>query len=363
MADMPKKDGIYVKWYGPPFTSAKKDNSKAGTSSVTLPPIIGAKYAIKKSLVLKIGDTIEKFYTISSETGSGFTVNNNQHITLASLAKSGYARVSNPLDIVITYQRIPVQIIIMVNGKQTYNKQNRAYLHNGQTFSLEPRTITESMKPYAGSKFFMNYSQDVIGERPVPLRDLTDSIKDNTTKCNIDWNSTNRVATIKITATYKYNWTGAHVTKAFLDKVESVAGQLSVHPDDLMAVMAFESWLNPSAVNSNSGATGLIQFMPDTAIGLGTSTSSLAKMSAVDQMDYVYAYLVPYAGRMSTLGDIYMAVLWPGAIGKPDSYVLWTREDIRYKQNNGLDKNMDGVITKAEAMQMVIERRNVFSLK
>lgn len=43
-----------------------------------------------------------------------------------------------------------------------------------------------------------------------------------------------------------------------------------------------------------SGAIGLIQFMPSTAKGLGTSTSALKQMTAVDQLAYVEKYFAPY---------------------------------------------------------------------
>ena len=46
------------------------------------------------------------------------------------------------------------------------------------------------------------------------------------------------------------------------------------NPDFLLACMAFESGMSfcSSIRNAASGATGLIQFMPSTARGLGTTT-------------------------------------------------------------------------------------------
>jgi hypothetical protein len=57
-----------------------------------------------------------------------------------------------------------------------------------------------------------------------------------------------------------------------------------------MAAMAFETGgsFSPAVPNkAGSGAVGLIQFMPSTAKGLGTSTEALKKMSAVQQLDFV----------------------------------------------------------------------------
>ena len=63
---------------------------------------------------------------------------------------------------------------------------------------------------------------------------------------------------------FKWNWTGKHVTPEFKDKVVEISKKLQIEPDDLMAVMAFESGIDPTTTNS-IGATGLIQFMPSTA--------------------------------------------------------------------------------------------------
>lgn len=83
-------------------------------------------------------------------------------------------------------------------------------------------------------------------------------------------------------------------------------------------------------------------------------------MSAVRQLDFVERYFQPRAGRLKTLADVYMAILWPAAIGKPASYVLFDRADPdhprRYVQNAGLDFNRDGVVTKAEAAARVAEQ-------
>lgn len=154
---------------------------------------------------------------------------------------------------------------------------------------------------------------------------------------------------------------GQKVSAEFREKVFGISEQLQVDPDYLMAVMAFESAesFRPDIKNmAGSGATGLIQFMPATARGLGTSTDALARMSAVEQLEWVRTYFKPYSGRLITLSDLYMAVLWPRAIGKPDNYVLWSKatKPTTYAQNAGLDANKDGFITKQEAAAKVYEK-------
>lgn len=146
-------------------------------------------------------------------------------------------------------------------------------------------------------------------------------------------------------SSYKYDWTKcgkADVTSEFLNKVSEICGRLGASPDDLMSVMAFESSLDHRTVNYGSGATGLIQFMPSTARGLGTTTAALKNMTAIRQLDYVYEYFRPYRGRISTLGDMYMAVLWPSGIGKSDNYGLFVKGTSAYRGNSALDINRDG---------------------
>jgi hypothetical protein len=109
---------------------------------------------------------------------------------------------------------------------------------------------------------------------------------------------------------------------------------------------------------AGSGATGLIQFMPSTAKGLGTSTQALAEMTPEDQLRYVYKYFEPYRGRLRNLGDVYMAILWPKGVGKPDHYVLFdrTKTPTTFRQNAGLDVNRDGLVTRAECLVKVNEK-------
>lgn len=146
---------------------------------------------------------------------------------------------------------------------------------------------------------------------------------------------------------------GAKVSPEFRDKVRAISVRLGCDPSDLMTCMAWETarTFSPSKKNmAGSGAVGLIQFMPATAQSLGTSTDALARMTAVQQLDWVEKYFQPYKGRLHNLADLYMAILWPVAVGKPMEYVLWDQKHrpTTYRQNAGLDLNKDGVITKAE---------------
>ena len=154
---------------------------------------------------------------------------------------------------------------------------------------------------------------------------------------------------------------GSKVSPVFRERVLWIADDLGCNPDHLMACMAWESGETFRADITNfagSGATGLIQFMPKTAKGLGTSTQALAQMSAEDQLKYVYKYFLPYRNRLDNLGDIYMAILWPAAVQKPDHYVLFDRRKspTAFRQNAGLDLNADGLVTRAECLVKVNEK-------
>jgi hypothetical protein len=144
---------------------------------------------------------------------------------------------------------------------------------------------------------------------------------------------------------------GNKVSAQFRTLVFAIASNLGIEPDYLMACMAFESGRTFSASVKNaagSGATGLIQFMPTTAKGMGTTVEALAAMTPEEQLDWVGVYFRPYKGRCKTLSDAYMAILMPSYIGKPEDSILFSG-GISYRQNSGLDANSDGHVTKAEA--------------
>jgi peptidoglycan hydrolase-like protein with peptidoglycan-binding domain len=147
-----------------------------------------------------------------------------------------------------------------------------------------------------------------------------------------------------------------NVSQAFKDKVIRIAVDLDMNPNFLMAVMSFESGgtFSPSVRNAaGSGAVGLIQVMPATARALGTTTAELAAMTAEDQLDFVAKYFAPHRGRLRSIEDTYMAVLWPKAIGKGLDFVLWARGTVQYRQNSGLDIDRDGRITVLDASDKV----------
>lgn len=148
---------------------------------------------------------------------------------------------------------------------------------------------------------------------------------------------------------------GTKVSADFRARVRQICADLGCEPDHLMAAMAFETGetFSPSIRNRTSGATGLIQFLPSTAKNLGTTTAELAQMTAERQLDFVESYFKPQRGRLQGLEDVYMAILFPVAVGKASGFVLFARPSDEYTQNSGLDRDGDGAVTKAEAASAV----------
>ena len=152
-----------------------------------------------------------------------------------------------------------------------------------------------------------------------------------------------------------------NTSAAFRAKVIDIARRLEMDPNHLMLIMSFESAasFSPSKRNPKSGATGLIQFLPSTARAMGTTVERLAAMTAEDQLDVVERYFQRYAGRLKTLQDAYMVVLWPAAVGKGLDHVLWRKGSKEYEQNSGLDiprrpgEEKKGYVTVADAVRKV----------
>lgn len=107
----------------------------------------------------------------------------------------------------------------------------------------------------------------------------------------------------------------------FVQEVIAVANRLGVPPLDLLTVMSFETGGTLSAktqgpnVPGQGSGRGLIQFMPATAQGLGTSDAALAKMSRTEQLRYVEKYFAPHKGKLKDLQSLYSTVF----AGRPDA--------------------------------------------
>jgi len=140
-----------------------------------------------------------------------------------------------------------------------------------------------------------------------------------------------------------------HNVGDFEQKVRKISRKLGVPPEWLMAVMHSESRFDASVANhKGSGATGLIQFMPTTAKDFDITTAKLRNLNHVEQLDYVYAYFDAKRKQYKqyeSLTDLYLAVLYPKALGEDYCYTMYAAPSKTYEMNKGLDVNKDDRVT------------------
>jgi tape measure domain-containing protein len=147
--------------------------------------------------------------------------------------------------------------------------------------------------------------------------------------------------------------------EAFLQAVEEMSKRLNIDPNKAMNVMAFESRLNPAAKNPKSSASGLIQFMDETATAFKTTTDKLRSMGAIEQLKYVEEYFAQFRRLMDSQASLYTAVLAGRPINNPDQVLFRNapgRAGRNYRANAPLDADKSGGITVAEATAKVVEQ-------
>lgn len=149
------------------------------------------------------------------------------------------------------------------------------------------------------------------------------------------------------------------VTKAVVNRVIYRSDKLGIEPDWFMFLGEFESGLD--AWKSNPyGCFSWIQFCPDipggdykTIKGRRYYFSEMASMSEIELLDLSFDYLEEQqanVGRFASYHDLYLSILYPVAVGKPDDYVLNTQS------NNIFDLNKNGQITVGEVKQYLDNR-------
>lgn len=149
--------------------------------------------------------------------------------------------------------------------------------------------------------------------------------------------------------------------KPFARQLEAVARAIPADPWDLAVVIAHESGFNPRALNADSGASGLVQWIPSTAVLLGmasdkaTASSRVLSMSAEEQLAWVAptfwkaigtrnvaAWPDSVDGRMD-IGDLYLLIFAPAWAGR-ESGVIFEVGTEAAEQNPALQDG-DGAIT------------------
>lgn len=149
-------------------------------------------------------------------------------------------------------------------------------------------------------------------------------------------NSLYNIIRVRVQKGYKYN--GVPVYNLSLTdavRFENLAVKYGFPAEWLANLVNFESGgtFNP-AIKNSIGATGLIQFLPSTATGLGVSTAQLASMNFATQLSYVDKYLLKFFNGLGaargifdkkkakvtskfTQTDLFMIIFYPDAVGKP----------------------------------------------
>ena len=142
---------------------------------------------------------------------------------------------------------------------------------------------------------------------------------------------------------------GSYSSSTELDKDVEFQAQLDkmlekypgLTKEELYRVMQGESNFNSTALNSDSGATGLFQFIPSTAEFLGYTTGDIQNMSPTQQLEVYDKYLDAFDYRGGPLGIMQAA---PGYASKGLDYEVYAPGTSAYEQNPGW-VGADGKIT------------------
>jgi len=132
----------------------------------------------------------------------------------------------------------------------------------------------------------------------------------------------------------------------FIIKVNELCNRLGINSNDLLMVINFESGFNAQAINPISKAVGLIQFLPSTAISLGTTVTYLFTLNKIQQLEYVEKYFQPYKNKLKNLQDVCMAIFYPIYIGKSSTTVF----------PDNVQKVNKGIVTIQDYVNLVINK-------
>lgn len=165
----------------------------------------------------------------------------------------------------------------------------------------------------------------------------------------------------------------------FYHKLLEVSSNVGMKPEEILNIMTIESGLDPAAGHSG-GATGLVQFMPDTLKGLGYhgTSDSFKEVSAVEQLTYVEKWMKniismnggrhPKSVAQYYVGNFLPVALKLSGVQKEDPNTIIVaknptrphlpgvsikREMLFYNSNPALDKDKNGAITYGDIQAVV----------
>lgn len=132
-------------------------------------------------------------------------------------------------------------------------------------------------------------------------------------------------------------------------------GRLGIDPFEAIRVAFSESGCRARAHNPMGNASGTIQFMPATLVGLGWSKghSAFRELTAEQQVPYVEAYFKPWAKWCKSDALVYVATFLPALVeraaksGNPDFVLaaIGTSMEWAYRANVVLDRLKEGGAT------------------
>jgi LysM repeat protein len=220
---------------------------------------------------------------------------------------------------------------------------NTTKLEKGQTIKIpKPATPVKAAAPKPGDKGYVPPGYDPNKPGSGIYADPADKGLERPTKSIKSTEPTKTVSTQQQkTIPHGGN---ALQEPGFRQKLQQVANALGVETRVLLGIMKHETGntLSPQAkAPGKHGAVGLIQFIPKTARELGTSTEALAKMSATQQLDYVYRFYKSVGVKPGMdIGDMYMCTFMPAYVHKPVDTIIG-------KKNGGTlpgtDQNMHAI--------------------
>lgn len=170
-----------------------------------------------------------------------------------------------------------------------------------------------------------------------------------------------------------------------VDEIETVLAAVeavSNYPrDEVYSTIMIESGWKPHnyfhhpKVKPENAASGLIGFMPSTLAVLGWTGPSVPgrmvtvngklvpspdmtvfrQLSTAEQAEWVARYF-DMARPWGVPGDTYLATAAGGAVGRPDSYVVYKAGTPEYDLNKVWDIDKDGDITAGELRQILLKR-------
>ena len=142
---------------------------------------------------------------------------------------------------------------------------------------------------------------------------------------------------------------------SFTDKLKEMLDKYpGLTKDELYRVVQGESNFNTKALNSDSGATGLFQFIPGTAEFLGYTTGEIQNMNATEQLGVYDQYLTKFDYRGGDLGIMQAA---PAYANKPKDYEVYAYGTKAWEQNKGW-RDTSGKIT-VESINDYYKNQNV----